>query len=371
MGMNSQKNIKDHLTNNTMNNIANNINTSGTDINKANIGSSNTNSVSVEDKSGEGISVQGEVRFLISSSPHIWRGFSINKIMYLVVIALLFPTGAGIYFFGYHAIWMIISSVVTAVVTELAIKKLRKRKFVMDGSAVITGLLFALILPPRIPLWMVVVGSVFCIAIAKEAFGGLGYNIFNPALAGRAFMTVCFPSEMTTWVFPTFFGSDAVTGATPLSESFAWEMSKLSLYKNLFLGNRGGSLGETSALFILVGAIILLAFRVIDWRIPVFYLGTVALGSFLLSEDVIVQLLAGGLMLGAFFMATDYVTSPVTSNGRIIFGVGAGILTVVIRNFGGMPEGVCFSILFMNALTPLIDRYVKPKPYGYRKKKAI
>ncbi|MBC7334218.1 MAG: RnfABCDGE type electron transport complex subunit D [Actinobacteria bacterium] len=302
---------------------------------------------------------------LISSSPHIWRGLSTNKIMYLVVVALLFPTGAGIYFFGYHAIWIIVSSVITAVVTELVIKKLRRKKFVMDGSAVITGLLFALILPPRIPIWMVVVGSVFCIAVAKEAFGGLGYNIFNPALAGRAFMTVCFPGEMTTWILPSFFGSDAVTGATPLGESFTWEMDKLTLYKNLFIGNRAGSLGETSVMLILIGAILLLAFKVIDWRIPVFYLGTVALGSFLLGEDVIFQLLAGGLMLGAFFMATDYVTSPVTANGRIVFGVGAGLLTVAIRYFGAMPEGVCFSILLMNAFTPLIDRYIKPKPYGY------
>lgn len=302
---------------------------------------------------------------LISSSPHIWRGLSTNKIMYLVVVALLFPTGAGIYFFGYHAIWIIVSSVIAAVVTELVIKKLRRKKFVMDGSAVITGLLFALILPPRIPIWMVVVGSVFCIAVAKEAFGGLGYNIFNPALAGRAFMTVCFPGEMTTWILPSFFGSDAVTGATPLGESFTWEMDKLTLYKNLFIGNRAGSLGETSVMLILIGAILLLAFKVIDWRIPVFYLGTVALGSFLLGEDVIFQLLAGGLMLGAFFMATDYVTSPVTANGRIVFGVGAGLLTVAIRYFGAMPEGVCFSILLMNAFTPLIDRYIKPKPYGY------
>ena len=310
-----------------------------------------------------------ENRFLISFAPHIQKGFSVSKIMYIVVIALLFPAGAAVYFFGYYAIMVIVVSVVVSVLTEFLIKKLRKRKFVMDGSAVVTGLLFALILPPTIPLWMVVIGSIFSIAIAKEAFGGLGYNIFNPALAGRAFLSACFSSKMTTWVMPTYFSFDAVTEATPLSENFSWQADKLSLYKSLLFGNTGGSLGETSALFILIGAIILLAFRLIDWRIPVTYIATVALGSFILGKDVLLQILAGGLMLGAFFMATDYVTSPVTKRGRIIFGIGAGILTIIIRNFGAMPEGVCFSILLMNAFTPLMDKYIKLKPYGFLKEK--
>jgi len=310
-----------------------------------------------------------ENRFLISFAPHIQKGFSVSKIMYIVVIALLFPAGAAVYFFGYYAIMVIVVSVVVSVLTEFLIKKLRKRKFVMDGSAVVTGLLFALILPPTIPLWMVVIGSIFSIAIAKEAFGGLGYNIFNPALAGRAFLSACFSSKMTTWVMPTYFSFDAVTSATPLSENFSWQADKLSLYKSLLFGNTGGSLGETSALFILIGAIILLAFRLIDWRIPVTYIATVALGSFILGKDVLLQILAGGLMLGAFFMATDYVTSPVTKRGRIIFGIGAGILTIIIRNFGAMPEGVCFSILLMNAFTPLMDKYIKLKPYGFLKEK--
>ncbi len=310
-----------------------------------------------------------ENRFLISFAPHIQKGFSVSKIMYIVVIALLFPAGAAVYFFGYYAIMVIVVSVVVSVLTEFLIKKLRKRKFVMDGSAVVTGLLFALILPPTIPLWMVVIGSIFSIAIAKEAFGGLGYNIFNPALAGRAFLSACFSSKMTTWVMPTYFSFDAVTEATPLSENFSWQADKLSLYKSLLFGNTGGSLGETSALFILIGAIILLAFRLIDWRIPVTYIATVALGSFILGKDVLLQILAGGLMLGAFFMATDYVTSPVTKRGRIIFGIGAGILTIIIRNFGAMPEGVCFSILLMNAFTPLMDKYIKLRPYGFLKEK--
>ncbi|GAG72922.1 unnamed protein product [marine sediment metagenome] len=289
--------------------------------------------------------------------------------MYIVVAALLFPTAAGIYFFGYYAIYIILASIITAVLTEFVIKKLRKKRFIMDGSAVITGLLFALILPPRLPLWMVVLGAFFSIAVAKEAFGGLGYNIFNPALAGRAFLSVCFPKEMTTWVLPPHFNYDAVTGATPLSESFIYPPDKLSLYKDLFFGNIGGSLGETSAMLILIGAAVLFAFRIIDWRIPTFYIGTVALGSLLMGKDVLFQVLAGGLMIGAFFMATDYVTSPVTGNGRIIFGVGLGVLTVLIRNFSSMPEGVCFSILIMNAFTPLIDKYLRIKPFGFQKKK--
>ncbi len=317
------------------------------------------------------ISAGTEERFLVSFSPHIWKGFSTSKIMYSVILALLFPTGAAIYYFGYYAVLTIVVSVAFAVLTEFAIKKLRKRKFIMDGSAAVTGLLLALTLPPTIPLWMTAIGSIFSIAIAKEAFGGLGCNIFNPALAGRAFLSVCFSSKMTTWVMPTYFSFDAVTGATPLSESFSFQGDKISLYKSLFFGNTGGSMGETSVLFILIGAGILLASRLIDWKIPATYIAVVALGSFILGKDVLFQVMAGGLMIGAFFMATDYVTSPVTGKGRIIFGVGAGALTVLIRNFGAMPEGVCFSILLMNAFTPLIDKYIKLRPYGLKSKKVI
>ncbi|MFC1860622.1 RnfABCDGE type electron transport complex subunit D, partial [Chloroflexota bacterium] len=294
--------------------------------------------------------------------------FSTSKIMYIVVIALLFPTAAGVYFFGYHALSVIAVSIVAAVLTEYAVKKLRKRPFVMDGSAIVTGLLLSLVLPPTMPLWMVAVGSVFSIAIIKEAFGGLGHNIFNPALGGRAFLTASFSSRMTTWVAPMGFSADAVTTATPLNSSFIWEGDKLSLYRDLFLGNTGGSIGETSALLILVGGVLLLALGIINWRIPTAYIGTVALLSLAIGQDAIFSILAGGLMIGAFFMATDYVTSPITPRGRIIFGIGAGILTVIIRRFGGLPEGVSYSILFMNAVTPLIDRYVKVRPYGLVKK---
>ena len=305
--------------------------------------------------------------FLVSPGPHLWRGQSISRIMYIVVLALTFPTIAGIYLFGYRALLVMAVSIAVAVLTEYGVKKLRKRPFVMDGSAILTGLLLALTLPPTVPLWMVAIGSVFSIAIVKEAFGGLGHNIFNPALGGRAFMAVSFPAEMTSWVLPRGFATDAVTTATPLAEGFVWQLDRLELYKAMLLGNIGGSIGETSALLILVGGLLLIALRIVDWRIPLAYIATVALFTFALGQDAIFHVLAGGLMLGAFFMATDYVTSPITPKGRIIFGIGAGLLTVVIRLFGGLPEGVAFSILMMNAVTPLIDRHIKVKPYGLKK----
>ncbi len=305
---------------------------------------------------------------LISPGPHIWRETSISRIMYLVIFTLLLPTGAAVFYFGFRAIFLILGCVLAAIATEYGMKKLRKRPFRMDGSAVITGLLLALVLPPTLPVWMAVIGSVFAIAIVKEAFGGLGHNIFNPALGARAFLTLCFPAEMTTWISPSGFSVDAITTATPLSERFVWEASKTSLYGDMLLGNTGGSLGETSALLIIIGGMILIGLKLIDWRIPVTYIGTVALFTLILGEDVVYHLLSGGLMLGAFFMATDYVTSPLTRRGKVVFGIGAGLITTVIRLYGGLSEGVCFSILFMNAVTPLIDRYLKTKPYGLVKK---
>ncbi|MFC2019070.1 RnfABCDGE type electron transport complex subunit D [Chloroflexota bacterium] len=309
-----------------------------------------------------------EKRLSLAPAPHLWRGLSVSKIMYIVTIVLLLPTGAGIYFFGYRALLVVVVSVAVSLLSEYLVKKLRGKAFVMDGSAVLTGLLLALTLPPTIPLWMVAVGAIFSIAIVKEAFGGLGHNIFNPALGGRAFLAASFSVRMTTWVAPSGFAADAVTTATPLSSNFVWAADKLSLYKELFLGNVGGSIGETSSLLILLGGVALLVLGIIRWHIPVAYIGTVAVLTLALGQDAIVHILAGGLMLGAFFMATDYVTSPITGKGRIIFGVGAGLLTVAIRRFGGLPEGVCYSILFMNAITPLIDRYIKIKPYGLVKK---
>ena len=306
--------------------------------------------------------------FLISPGPHLWKGLSVSKIMYLVVLALLFPAGAGVYFFGYNALSVIGVSVGTAILTEYLCKRLRGQAFVMDGSAVVTGLLLALILPPTVSLWMVAIGSIFAIAIVKEAFGGLGHNIFNPALGGRAFMSVSFSMEMTTWVLPMGFGADAITSATPLSGTSVWQPFDPSVYQAMFLGNIGGCIGETSALLIITGGVFLIARGIINWRIPAVYIGTVVLTTLGLGEDPLFHILAGGLMLGAFFMATDYVTSPLTNRGKIIFSVALGVLTVLIRRFGGMPEGVCYSILFMNAITPLIDRYTKVRPYGLVKR---
>ncbi len=311
-----------------------------------------------------------ERKFLVSPGPHLWKGLSVSKIMYRVVIALMFPTGAAIYFFGYRALSVIGVSVAAAVVTEYVCKRLRNRAFVMDGSAVVTGILLGLVLPPTIPLWMAAIGSIFAIGIVKEAFGGLGHNIFNPALGGRAFMSVSFSMQMTTWVKPMGFTADAITSATPLSESFVWQADKLSLYQAMFMGNTAGSLGETSALLIIIGGIFLLARGIINWRIPAVYIGMVALMAAALGQDPLFYILSGGLMLGAFFMATDYVTSPLTNRGKIVFAVALGVLTVMIRHFGGMPEGVCYSILFMNAITPLIDRFIKVRPYGLVKKVA-
>ena len=309
-----------------------------------------------------------ERKFLVSPGPHLWGGLSVSKIMYLVVLALMFPTGAAIYFFGYRAISVIGVSVGTCLLTEYVCKKIRGQPFIMDWSAIVTGILLGLILPPTIPLWMVAIGAIFAIGIVKEAFGGLGHNIFNPALGARAFMSASFSVPMTTWVKPMGFAADAVTSATPLSGVSNWQQFDPSAYQAMFLGNTTGSLGETSALLILIGGVFLLARGIINWRIPAIYIGVVALMSLALGQDPIFHILAGGLMLGAFFMATDYVTSPLTNRGKIIFSVALGVLTVMIRQFGGMPEGVCYSILFMNAITPLIDRYTKVRPYGLVKR---
>jgi Na+-translocating ferredoxin:NAD+ oxidoreductase subunit D len=311
----------------------------------------------------------------IAPGPHLWRGLSTNKIMYWVLGALIPPMAASIVFFGLRAFLIILTAVVFSVGTEWVAKKMRGRPFIMDGSAIVTGLLLALTLPPTIALWMVAVGAIFAIGIVKEAFGGLGHNIFNPALGARIFMSASFGVEMTTWILP--FGADAVTTATPLNNAFNWSSrlaSRLILYQDLFLGNRGGSLGETSVIAILIGAIILIAVKIIDWRIPVFYVLTAVLLTSVFSgfaEDPLIQIMTGGLLLGAVYMATDYVTSPVTHNGRIIFAVGCGLITAVIRLFGGLPEGVAYSIILMNAITPLIDRLVKPRPYGFRKPAKI
>ncbi len=302
---------------------------------------------------------------VLSSSPHLRGRNSIKRDMYLVILALLFPTAGAVYFFGLYVLLMLAASIISAILTEYVAKMMRRRPFRFDGSSIVTAILFVLVMPPRTPLWIVVVGSVFSIAVAKEMFGGLGQNIFNPALAARAFVTVSFAGALSRWIAPVHsLLADGVATATPLSESFSYTLSKPEMYKALFLGNVGGSVGETSALLILIGGLLLIAFRVIKWQVPFFYIGTVALLSWVLGRDPLFQILSGGLFLGAFFMATDYVTTPITTKGKIIFAIGAGALVVLIRFYGTMPEGVCYSILLMNAFTPLIDRHVRPKVFG-------
>ncbi len=325
----------------------------------------------------------------ISVSPHIHSKESIPRIMWGVVIALIPALIASIYFFGMRAFWMEISTVFAAVISEIFIKLLLKRPIsIFDGSAVLTGLLVAYNMPIGVPFYVPIVGAAFGIIIVKELFGGLGNNIFNPALAGRVFVMFAWLPEMTTWNAPLKSGwwhtgfnflstkIDTVTSATPLavvkmhglSDFVSMFTDKADMYWNLFIGNVGGCIGETSALALLIGAVYLFRKKIIYPIIPLTYIGTVFVLTWIFGQDPVFHILAGGLMLGAFFMATDYVTSPITAKGMAIFGIGAGLMTVLLRLKGGLPEGVSFSILLMNTLAPLIDRYTaKRKIYGYKK----
>ncbi len=308
-----------------------------------------------------------EHRLVLTSSPHVFDGDTVDGIMRSVLVALIPPALAGIYFFGLHALWLMAVCMGAAVASEAAVQALRRKPVTVgDGSALVTGLLLALSLPPAVPLGVGVLGSVVAVALAKQLFGGLGTNPFNPALAGRAFLAAAFPLQLTTWNVLggtlASLGADAVTSATPLK---LWKMQRVaSSLGPLFFGNHLGSVGETSAVAILLGAAFLVRRRVIDWRIPTGYLGTVAVLSVLLGQNPLFHLLAGGLLLGAFFMATDPVTSPVTPLGRWVFGIGAGVILVVIRLYGGLPEGVTYSILIMNGFAPLITRATVPKRFG-------
>ncbi len=314
-------------------------------------------------------------KLLVTSSPHIHEKVSTPQIMLHVILALLPATLASIYFFGFKALVIIFTSIATALLTELAFLAARKKDLnaIFDGSALVTGLLLALTLPPTISVSKTVIGAAVAIGIGKQVFGGFGDNIFNPALVGRAFLQAAFPVAMTTWE-PTRLmkGVDAVTFATPLG---GFKFSHiLTAHKDLFLGNTGGSLGETSALLLLLGGLYLLVRKFIDWRIPVGIFLTVFIfgGAFWLANpqrypDPVFHLLAGGLMLGAWFMATDPVTSPVAPAATWIYAAGIGILVVIIRLFGGMPEGVMYSILIMNAFSPLLDRYLRRRMLGEKK----
>jgi electron transport complex protein RnfD len=312
--------------------------------------------------------------YSISVSPHLQKRISTSRIMWLVLLSLI-PAGVScVLIFGMYALDLILVSVGTAIISEAVILSLRGKKLtILDGSAALTGLLLAYNLPDRLPLWMAALGSFFAVAVVKQAFGGLGRNIFNPALAARAFLLLSFPKSMSTFGRP-FAGADAVSSATPLAllkEGKFLDISQIGLsYTDLFMGNRGGSIGEVCIFALLLGGLFLLLSGIISWHIPFSFISSVALLSWLFSPqgllggDWLFSVLSGGLILGAFFMATDYVTSPLTNKGKLIFGFGCGVLTFIIRRWGGYPEGVSFSILIMNATVPLIDRFVKPRIYG-------
>ena len=309
--------------------------------------------------------------YILSSSPHAHANGSLSRIMLDVVVALLPTTAAGVWFFGLPALWTVLTCVATCLVTEALCRLAMKRESTVgDLSAVVTGLLLALNLPAGLPLWMCVVGSVFAIAVAKQVFGGLGMNPFNPALAARAFMLISFTGPMTTWLKPLWWKApEAMTTATPLASVKAGAATQVPPILDLLVGNMPGCIGEVSAVALALGAAYLLVRRVITWHIPAAFLATVAVYALISGRaPAHVEILTGGVMIGAFFMATDYVTSPTTGLGKVIFGCGCGLLTMLIRQFGSYPEGCSFAILIMNAVCPLINRWTQPKPFGNRKK---
>lgn len=304
----------------------------------------------------------------VSPSPHVRRKSSIRTLMIEVFVALLPAAGYGVYVFGLRALWHLLISVASCVAFECLFEVILKKPITVgDFSAAVTGLLLGMNLPSAAPLWISVLGAAFAIIIVKQLFGGLGKNFLNPALAARVFLMISFPSEMSTFVSP--FSDDAVASATVLSELKAGSVPSTSI-GDLFLGNCGGTIGEVSALLLLIGGIYLLVRRVICWQIPVSFIGTVALFYLIFPqggvgiESVLYGILSGGVMLGAFFMATDYVTSPITGWGRLMFGFGCGLLTCFLRRFSANPEGVSFAILIMNCLVFYIDRLTKPRIFG-------
>ena len=325
------------------------------------------------------------LKLIASSSPHIRSGEDTRSIMLDVIIALIPALCMSVYVFGFQALVLTIISIAACVFWEWAYRKvMKKSSAVGDLSAVVTGMLLAFVCPVSLPWWMIVVGAFFSIVVVKQLYGGIGCNFLNPALAGRAALLACYASAMTTWVLPgeklALFGSaaDVATGATPLAMlkegSFEALMETYSV-TDMFLGKIGGSLGEVSALMLLLGGVYLLIRKIISWHTPVAYIATVAIVCLISAPQgisavdyMLYNVFGGGLMLGAIFMATDYATSPVTKPGQLIFGIGCGLLTVFIRRFGSYPEGVCYSILVMNCCTWLLDKYIRPTIYGAPKK---
>ena len=321
----------------------------------------------------------------VSGSPHVHGTETVKKIMWSVVIALLPALAVSVFYFGLPVLILTLVSIATCMLTEYLIQRfmLKGNVSITDGSAVITGLLLAFNVPANLPVWILMIGAFVAIAIAKMPFGGLGKNPFNPALVGRVFLLISFPVQMTTWPKPTpiwNLGADVITGPTPLGilkegvkngQAVGDLMSEMPSYVDLLFGQMGGSFGEVSAIALLIGAIFLLIRKVITWEIPVSFLLTafVFSGIFYLVDPTTYanpcfHLVTGGLMLGACFMATDMVTSPTSRWGMIVFGVGCGLLTIIIRLFGAYPEGVSFAILIMNAFVPLINKGFKPRTYA-------
>ncbi|MFA6055546.1 MAG: RnfABCDGE type electron transport complex subunit D [Thermodesulfovibrionales bacterium] len=322
---------------------------------------------------------------IISTSPHLKSEESTARIMWSVSASLLPAMLTGAYYFGPRAVFTVLLCIISALLSEYIYQKgLKKRITLNDGSSFLTGLLLGINLPPSVPFYIPIIGSFVAIVVTKQLFGGLGYNIFNPALIARAFLLVSFPKLMTVWTAPTaaFIGMDALTTATPLGilkeqgqarliEIFG---DKLHLYWQLLAGNRAGCIGETSGIALIIGAAFLFFRRYITWHIPLSFIGTAALIAWIFggtegvfTGDPLLHVLGGGLLLGAFFMATDYVTSPSMKSGQIVFGIGCGFLTMLIRLKGGYPEGVMFAILIMNCFSPLIDRGFKSRVFGAQK----
>lgn len=316
-----------------------------------------------------------ENNLIVSPSPHIHGGDTISKNMYGVLIALIPAFLVSLYFFGLGAVIVTATSVLSCVIFEYVIKKflMKQEPTLCDGSAILTGVLLAFNLPSNLPIWIIIIGALAAIGIGKMSFGGLGNNIFNPALVGRVFLLISFPAQMTTWPVPGEFPmtyTDAQTGATVLS-ALKEGATNIPAYIDMLIGHMGGSLGEVGAIALILGFLYMLARKIITWHIPVSILVTVAIfGGIMHAVDPVryasplVQLLSGGLLLGAIFMATDYVTSPMSKKGMLVYGVGIGLLTIIIRLFGSYPEGMSFAILIMNAFTPLINSYMKPKHFG-------
>lgn len=324
--------------------------------------------------------------FTVSGSPHVHGDQSVKKIMYGVVTAMIPAMLVAIYFFGLGALNVMLVSIMSCVLFEYLIQKfiIKGPVSIHDGSAVVTGMLLAFNVPSNLPIYIILIGALVSIGMAKMSFGGIGKNIFNPALVGRVFLLVSFPVQMTTWpVAKPLFATavtDAVTGATPLGilkEGLAAGRTVSSIvpelpdYVTTLLGNQGGSLGEVSALALIVGALFMLYKKIITWHIPTAYLGMVILFSgilWLVNPEMYINpmfhLVTGGLLLGVFYMATDYTSSPMSPKGMLVFGAGAGLITMLIRIWGAYPEGVSFAILIMNAFVPLIDRAFKPKRFG-------